>query len=103
MKTVLTAVVLCTCAGVLFAAAVLTLVIQFLPYLAIGCALVLLAKAARRHEQASIRQVMNWQASSLAPRHVAPVGQWVYVPVWVETPRHPALPVIDAEVVEEGQ
>jgi hypothetical protein len=31
------------------------------------------------------------------------IGQWVYVPIWVERPRRPALAIIDAEVVEEEQ
>jgi hypothetical protein len=103
MKALMSALALCACAAFLFFAALLTFAVHLMPYLAVGCALVLLARAGRRREPAPARQEAPPPMSSPAPCYPLPIGQWVCVPVWVERPRRPAVAVIDAEVVEEQQ
>lgn len=103
MRTVLPALALCACAVFLFFAALLTLAINLLPYLAVGSVLVLLARAHRRHEHVAAAHVLRQAMPAPAPRHQLPAGQWVYVPVWVDKPPRPGKPAIDAEVIEEPQ
>lgn len=96
------AVAICACAAVLLGAAILVLVIELLPYVTIGCALALLIRSRRRRHADPVRQqAYRHLPLPPAPRYRAPAGQWVYVPVWVGAPPRPAMPVIDAEVIEE--
>jgi hypothetical protein len=103
MKTLMTALALCACAAFLLFAALLTVAVHLMPYLAVGCALVLLARAGRRRQPDPARQEVLRHLSSPMRCYPLPTGQWVYVPVWVERPRRPAAAVIDAELVEEQQ
>ena len=103
MRALLPALALCACAAFLFFAALLTAAINLLPYLAVGFVLVVLARAHRRREHAVATQAA-WRPLPLpAPRQSLHTGQWVYVPVWVDEPPRPRLPVIDAEVIEDPQ
>jgi hypothetical protein len=103
MKALMTALALCACAAFLFFTALLTLAVHLMPYLAVGCALVSLARAGRRREPVPARQETLRHMSSPARCYPMPIGQWVYVPLWVERPRRPEVAVIDADVVEEQQ
>jgi hypothetical protein len=73
---------------------------ELLPYVAIGCAIALLIKS-RRHAASVRQQAYRHLPLPPAPQYRAPAGQWVYVPVWVGAPPRPAVPVIDAEGIEE--
>lgn len=96
-------VALCACAAFLFFAALLTVAINLLPYLAVGFALVALARPRGRREHVVATQAAWRPVSPAAPQASFQTGQWVYVPVWVEKPLRPRLPVIDAEVIEGPQ
>ena len=99
MRALLAVVAMCACAAVLLRTAILA--IEVLPYVAIGCALALLIRSRRQRHRAPVRQQAYRQIPPSAPRYQAPTGQWVYVPVWVDAPPRPAVPVIDAEGIEE--
>ncbi len=101
MRVLLPALALCACAAFLFFAALLTAVTNLLPYLAVGCVLLMLARAHTRREHAAATQV-DWRP--LPPptrRQSVNTGQWVYVPIWLDEPPRPRLPMIDAEVIED--
>jgi hypothetical protein len=101
MRTAATVLAVSAFAFLVLSAAVLAVAIALLPYVAIGCAIAVLIKS-RRPPTVAARQ---------APYRCAPMPRslpsafassgWVYVPVWVGPSRHAAMPVIDAEVVED--
>ena len=101
MRTLLPALALCACAAFLFFAALLSVVINLLPYLVAGFVCLMLVRVHRRREHA-VATHADWQPlSGPAPQHSMTAGQWVYGPVWIDQAPRPAMPVIDAEVIEE--
>ena len=101
MRTLLPALALCACAAFLFFAALLSVVINLLPYLVVGFVLLMLVRVHRRRERA-VATHADWRPlSAPAPQQSLQTGQWVYVPVWIDRAPRPAMPVIDAEVIEE--
>jgi hypothetical protein len=100
MRAFVAAVAICACAAVLLGAAIVALAIELLPYVTIGCAIAVLITS-RRHAAPVRQHAYRHLPLPPAPQYRAPAGQWVYLPVWVGAPPRPAMPVIDAEVIED--
>lgn len=101
MRTLTTIFAVSAFAVLLLSAAVLALAIELLPYVAIGCAIAVLIKS-RRPQTVAARQVPYRHAPTPQSQpHSVPPSGWAYVPVWVGPAPQSAMPVIDAEVIEE--
>ena len=100
MRTLTTIFAVSAFAVLLLSAAILALAIELLPYVAIGCAIAVLIKSRRPQTVAAGQVSYRHHDAAVAPHSVRPSG-WAYVPVWVGPAPQSAMPVIDAEVIEE--
>jgi hypothetical protein len=99
MRTLSTIFVVGLFATLVLGALLLAVAVELLPCIAIGCAIAVLMRCRQRPGVTASLLAYRPGVTS-QPQVVTPSG-WVYVPVWVGPSPQPAVPVIDAEVIEE--
>jgi hypothetical protein len=100
MRTLLTIVAVCALVVVLTAGAIVALAIELLPYIVVGFVIAALMRSRGRRRDAAARPLCR-PAPAVPPQGQVEPGGWVYVPVWVGPRPRTAMPVIDAEVIED--